>query len=161
MRINNSEYFQTGFKAPDLLEVFTSITNEQDYVNDKSCLFFLTNLKAMGKKNPYLALKWLIVTHQLLRMPLYFKVVEDIYLALETIKAPFRPDPFETYLFSTLIKVYLQYLLKFCLLKLRKGVTRRDRCESYLNEVFFMMVNLLKFGTKEFMVLIPEFHGFF
>jgi hypothetical protein len=29
----------------------------------------------MGKKKPYLVLKWLIVTHQLLEMPLYMKVI--------------------------------------------------------------------------------------
>ncbi len=66
VRINNDEYFQLNFRATDVEEVFAAIQTQEDYVKDRSCLFFLFNLKATSQKDVYLVLKWLVVTHRLL-----------------------------------------------------------------------------------------------
>lgn len=159
MRIDNEEYFQLDFKARELEEVFSAIRNQQDYAHDQSCLFFLFNLKAIGRKPIHLVLKWLVVTHQLLRLPLYPRLIEDIYKSLEKVGEPTHETPFEHYLYHNLFKTYLQYLLKYCIYKLKRAIV--EQIKTSQEGLFFMKVNLLKFGINEFQDLFLEFGGFF
>jgi hypothetical protein len=45
VRLNNDEYYQASFTTPDIQDVFASIKCQEDYQDDRSCLFFLFNLK--------------------------------------------------------------------------------------------------------------------
>jgi len=65
-------------------------------------------------------MKWLIVTHRLINLTEYFKVVEMIYASLSEMTPPILKNNYEKYLYETLVKVYVQYLQKLCILRLKE-----------------------------------------
>ena len=73
----------------------------------------------------YLTLKWLVVTHKLINITSYFKIVEDIYTALQEMMPPVIHNNFENYLYKTLVKFYIQYLQKYCIIKLKEYTVER------------------------------------
>ena len=83
-------------------------------------MFFLHNLKICDEKHVYLAMKWLIVTHRLINLTEYFKVVVMIYASLSEMTPPILKNNYEKYLYETLVKVYVQYLQKLCILRLKE-----------------------------------------
>lgn len=119
LRINNDEYYQIDFKTEQLIEVFTAIKDHVDYSRDRSCQFYLINLKTTNQKDVYLVFKWLLVTHKVLQQPLYFKVLENILKAIEKMGNPVLNTTFDKYFHESLLKVYSMYLQKLCLYKLK------------------------------------------
>jgi hypothetical protein len=70
---------------------------------------------------------------------------------------------FEEYLHQTLVKSYVQYLQKLCLLELRhreaSNTQESDPSKEY--ELWCLDCNMLRFGANEFSSKIKEFGGFF
>ena len=65
-------------------------------------------------------LKWLIVTHRLIHIAEYFKVVEMIYTSLGEMTEPILKNNYDKYLYETLVKIYIQYLQKLCIIRLKE-----------------------------------------
>ena len=162
-RLNNIDYFQQEFTVPEVEQVFLSLKTHSEFISDRSCQLFLINMRATEDKNPFIVMKWLVCVHRLIALPISATLLEALHLFLSQMGPLKLESVFEEYLHQALVKSYIQYLQKLCLLEIRHreatNAQENDLRKEY--ELWCLDCNMLRFGVNEFSSKIKEFGGFF
>ena len=127
-RLDHPQYFQFDFQCSELDDFFKQVKDNRKIfhkINRNLLNLFFDRLigKKSKCKNLYIRLKWLIYLHQIIfslgeNSPLFHYIEKALSYFGEWVENEGkRYGPYEKYLLKLLVKPYVQYLSKLCMLK--------------------------------------------